>query len=380
MEEFFNKTRICFGKDALQYLKQYASLRCLLVADPFLVESDMIKQITGHLQEENYRIFDHVVPDPPVELVIEGVKAIKEYEPDIMIAVGGGSAIDEAKAMAYFARRMSAEAHTNKRLTFIAIPTTSGTGSEVTSFAVITDTQKGIKYPLVSEELKPDVAILDVELVRSLPPSIVADTGMDVLTHALEAYVSTKANEFTDALAQKAVLLVFRYLVASYEGKESTEARAMMHYASCLAGLAFDGASLGLNHAIAHNIGARFHLPHGRTNAVLLPFVVEYNAQLLNYQQKEFSKAAEKYAALSLMTGLGGTNIRAAVKNLIHQIQKMQKQLKMPVTFRDCGISVTEYRKEEEMIIAGALLDSCILTNPRKTGESDIHTILKRAM
>lgn len=402
MKEFFNKTRICFGKDALQYLKQYASLRCLLVADPFLVESGMIKQITGHLQEGNYRIFDHVVPDPPLELVIEGVKEIKEYEPDIMIAVGGGSAIDEAKAMAYFARRMgqesgraedciekesgmpagrmSIEAHPNKKLTFFAIPTTSGTGSEVTSFAVITDTKKGIKYPLVSEELKPDVALLDPELVRSLPPSIVADTGMDVLTHALEAYVSTKANEFTDALAQKAVLLVFRYLVPSYESKENTEARAMMHYASCLAGLAFDGASLGLNHAIAHNIGARFHLPHGRTNAVLLPFVVEYNAQLLDYQQKEFSKAAEKYAALSLMTGLGGTNIRSAVKNLIHQIQKMQKQLKMPVTFRDCGISVTEYRKEEEVIIAGALQDSCILTNPRKTEESDIHIILKRAM
>ena len=376
MEEFFSKTKICFGREALQYLTLISSVRSFIVADPFLVESGMIKQITGYFKEDQYRIFSNVVPDPPLELVVEGIKAVEEYAPDHIIAVGGGSAIDEAKAIMHFSQKMGK----GKRMTFVAIPTTSGTGSEVTSFAVITDKGKGIKYPLVDEGLRPDVAILDPALVKSVPPSIVADTGMDVLTHALEAYVSTKANAFTDALAEKSALMVLKYLVRSYENKEDMEAKAMMHYASCLAGIAFDAASLGLNHAIAHNIGGKFHVPHGRTNAILLPYVLEFNAQLTDYQQKEFSLAAEKYAALASMAGLGGMNIRTAVMNLIHQIKKMQRQMKMPVTFRECGISTTDYHKESESVIVGAMADSCIRTNPRDTSRQEIGAILKRAM
>lgn len=382
MEEFFNKTKVYFGKEPLKYLEKVANDRSLIVADPFLVESGMIEKITQYLQKDKYKIFSHVVPDPPMELVVEGIQVVEEYNPHQIIAVGGGSAIDEAKAISYFAEKMDKKEGdlTKRKRTFIAIPTTSGTGSEVTSFAVITDKEKGVKYPLVAEELKPDIAILDVELVSSVPAKIVADTGMDVLTHALEAYVSSKANEFTDALAQKAALLVLQYLVPSYEDKENTKAREMMHYASCLAGMAFDETSLGLNHAIAHNIGGKFHIPHGRANEVLLPHVIEFNARIKDYQQKEFSVAAQKYAALAAMAGFGGANIRGAVMNLIHRIQKMQKQLKMPVNFRECGISMTDFRKEEDTIVAGALQDTCILTNPCEVTESDIRGILKKAM
>ena len=293
-----------------------------------------------------------------------------------MLAVGGGSAIDEAKAIMHFSRQIKGKSD----MTFIAVPTTSGTGSEVTSFAVITDTLKGVKYPLVDPGLLPDMAILDPSLVKTVPAAIVADTGMDVLTHALEAYVSIKANPFTDALAEKAALTVMKYLVCSYMDKEDSTARAMMHYASCMAGMAFDKTSLGLNHAMAHNIGGKFKVPHGRTNTVLLPHVLEFNANLTDYQQKEFSVAATKYANLAVLAGLGGVNIRTSVKNLIHQVQKMQKELNMPVNFRACGLTSEDFRREEEALISGALSDACIATNPRSVSRQDIQAILKKAL
>ena len=373
MEEFFSKTKVCFGVDALQYLSKFASSRIFIVTDPFFVKSGMIEQVTKYLKPGQYQIFDKVVPDPPLELVVEGIQVMKEYQPEMLLAVGGGSAIDEAKAIKYFCERLEKK----KEITFIAIPTTSGTGSEVTSFAVITDSDKGVKYPLVEQKLLPDIAILDPALVKSVPPSIVADTGMDVLTHALEAYVSTKATPFTDALAEKAVAMVFQYLIRSYENNEDIEAKAMMHYASCMAGLAFDSTSLGVNHAIAHNIGGRFHIPHGRTNAILLPHVLEFNAQLTDYQQKDFSIAARKYAHLAFLVGLGSANVRSDVKKFIFHIQKLQKKLHMPVTFRECGITMTDYQKEETVLIKGSQEDRCILTNPRTVTAEDIKKILK---
>lgn len=376
MEDFFTKTRVCFGTDALAYLKNCKASRIFIVADPFLVQSGMIGQITGQIGNREYRIFDHVAPDPSLELVAEGIKEVRAYRPDTVLAVGGGSAIDEAKAIMHFSRQLAE----GSDMTFIAVPTTSGTGSEVTSFAVITDTQKGVKYPLVDPGLLPDVAILDPTLVKTVPPAIVADTGMDVLTHALEAYVSTKANPFTDALAIQAALIVMKYLVRSYENKEDSKARAMMHYASCMAGMAFDKASLGLNHAIAHNIGGKFKVPHGRTNTVLLPHVLEFNAGLTDYQQKEFSAAATKYANLAALAGLGGMNIRTSVKNLIHQVKKMQKEMNMPVNFRECKVEADAFRGEEEALISGALSDACIATNPRSVSRQDIQAILKSAL
>lgn len=375
MEEFGIKTSIYFGKNALEYLKKLQGAGIFIVTDPFMVESGLVERITGYLEKDRCTIFSNVVPDPPLELVIEGVKEVIKHRPDTLIALGGGSAIDEAKAIMHFSRQIG----NLPDMEFIAVPTTSGTGSEVTSFAVITDREKGIKYPLVDQSLLPDTAILDASLVKSVPKTVVADTGMDVLTHALEAYVSIKANAFTDALAEKAAVTVLRYLIRSYTSQEDFRAREEMHNASCMAGLAFDRTSLGVNHAIAHNIGGKFKVPHGRTNAVLLPYVVEFNADMKEFNPRAYTRAAEKYAAIAQLAGIGGGNVRAGVKNLVREIRKMQEQMKMPFGFKDCGILPEEYQKQKDAVAQGALADACIRTNPREVSREDILELLKRA-
>lgn len=374
VDTFEITTKIIFGKDALDYIKTLKDEKVFIVTDPFMVKSGMIHKITKDLTEGAYEIFSDVVPDPPMELVVKGVEAVTHFKPHSIIALGGGSSIDAAKAIMDFSRKIG---HLEE-MKFIAIPTTSGTGSEVTSFAVITDKEKGIKYPLVSNTLLPDVAILEPELVKSVPSGIVADTGMDVLTHALEAYVSTSATDFSDALAEKAVELVFQYLKRSYLSAEDMEAKEKMHNASCLAGLAFNLASLGINHAIAHNIGGKLHVPHGRTNALLLPYVIEFNADIEGYNPSQYTKAAQKYAYLAQLIGLQGSNVRAYVRNLINEIVKLQKEMKMPTNLRECNISKEAFNEVKAEIAKGALEDACLLTNPRVATYGDVLEILHK--
>jgi 1-propanol dehydrogenase len=374
METFKVKTEIKFGESALDYLKTVKEQRVFIVTDPFMIQSNLINKVTQLLTEGSYEIFSDIVPDPPIEVVAKGVTAAKKFLPDIIIALGGGSSIDAAKSIKDLVMRIGE----CKNITFIAIPTTSGTGSEVTSFAVITDKAKGVKYPLISDDLLPDVAILDSDLVKSVPPAIVADTGMDVLTHAIEAFVSTKATDFSDAFAQKAAEMVFQYLKRSYDSSEDTEAREKMHNASCLAGLAFNMASLGLNHAIAHNIGGKLHVPHGRTNALLLPHVIEFNAKIEGYHPRTYSTAAIRYAKLAHHIGIGGSSVRTSVKNLINEIIRLEKSMKMPVTILECKVSREELTKFEGEIAEGALEDDTILTNPRKATKEEILSILHK--
>jgi alcohol dehydrogenase class IV len=291
MKSFGIHTQIYFGEGALQRLEEIPYKRVLIITDPFVVSSGMIKLITHPLENARiaYEVFKDVVPDPPVEKIAAGVKAMLEYKPDCIVAVGGGSAIDSSKSIRDFA--LKAEPYGTCAL--IAIPTTSGTGSEVTSFAVISDPQAKMKYPLVSPDLTPDEAILDAELVRSVPPAITADTGMDVFTHALEAYVSLNNNEFSAALAEKAIEIIGVFLLRAYLDGNDMHARQKMHAASCLAGLAFNSASLGLNHGMAHQLGSNFHIPHGRANAMLLPHIIEFNANINKHSrsQKEYLPA-----------------------------------------------------------------------------------------
>lgn len=372
MKTFELKTKVYFGKNALEFITTQKEKKIFLVTDPFMVESGMIKNVTNYLEEGKYQIFSDIVPDPPMELVVKGVEAVTTFLPQIVVAIGGGSAIDAAKAIMHFSKKIG----NLEDMQFIAIPTTSGTGSEVTSFAVITDKEKGIKYPLVSDELLPDIAILEPELVKSVPSSIVADTGMDVLTHALEAYVSTEATDFSDAFVEKSVQLVFEYLLRSYQSKEDMEAKEKMHHASCLAGIAFNMASLGMNHAIAHNIGGKLHIPHGRTNAILLPYVIEYNADIQEFSPRRYSDAAKKYEKLAKLIGIKGSTTRLSVKNLIHEITKLQRQMKMPTRLSECKVKEEDIKEKAKEIAEGALLDACMITNPKQPTLGDVQEII----
>lgn len=375
MEEISFATKIFIGADAMDRLKILHQKRILIICDPFIESSGMLDYIVEHLASDNvYKVFSDIVPDPPTEKVAAGLSVTQEFKPQIIIAVGGGSAIDTAKAIKEFYLKLLPE---QEEITFIAIPTTSGTGSEVTSFSVITDLEKKVKYPLVSNSLLPQEAILDINLVKSVPPAITADTGLDVLTHAIEAYVSNQANDFSDALAEKAAQLIFDYLPRAYHDGNDLEARAKVHHASCLAGMAFNLAGLGINHSIAHACGAQFHIPHGRMNAILLSAVIEYNAELIGYGANQYGEAAKKYAKLAKILGFSVTNVRSGVKSFIQRINNLQKNLNMPTNLRSCGITYEQMMSAKEAISKAAIMDRCTNTNPRIPSEDEIKEIVE---
>ncbi len=341
MKHFSCKTQIISGTGALEALKDRNISRLLLVSDPYFVKNGMAQALIGKTNASSYQIFDKIVPDPTLHLAAEGTNIVNTFAPDTIIALGGGSAIDCAKAMAYFS------AH---KAQFIAIPTTSGSGSEVTDFAILT--HDGIKHPLVDKSLCPDVAILDSDLLTALPPSLIADTGFDVLCHALEAYVAKDACSITDALAREAFCTAYNLLGASFSGDISV--RQKMHESSTMAGLAFTHAGLGLTHALAHALGGVFHLPHGRLNAILLPAVIDFNCPA----------AASRYAALSRSAGLGGSADTLAVRNLKTALISLRRDLGMPQNLLQAGADKQVLLREKAHIVHAVLSDPCCSTNP----------------
>ena len=366
MKSFEIKTKIFFGDQALDRLKQLPYEKVLIITDPFVVQSKMIELITTPLKEAgiHYDIFKEVVPDPPIEKISEGVKAMLAYKPEAIVAVGGGSAIDSSKSIREFALKVDHYSDVD----LIAIPTTSGTGSEVTSFAVVSDRQAERKYPLVSRSLTPEETILDAELVMSVPPAITADTGMDVLTHAIEACVSTNRNEFATALAEKSIEICGVFLLRAYLDGHDVHARQKMHVASCLAGLAFNSASLGLNHGMAHQLGAMFHIPHGRANAMLLPHIIEFNSDINKHSKsrKEYLPAVKKYATVAQILGLSSYNKIMTVRSLVNWVQFMMKEMDIPLSVSQMGtISEEEYFSKVDAMADAALADGCTETNPR---------------
>ena len=378
MKSFGIHTQIYFGEGALKRLEEIPYKRVLIITDPFVVSSGMIKLITHPLENARiaYEIFKDVVPDPPVEKIATGVKAMLEYKPDCIVAVGGGSAIDSSKSIRDFALKTEPYG----RCALIAIPTTSGTGSEVTSFAVISDPQAKMKYPLVSPDLTPDEAILDAELVRSVPPQITADTGMDVFTHALEAYVSLNNNEFSAALAEKAIEIIGVFLLRAYLDGNDMHARQKMHAASCLAGLAFNSASLGLNHGMAHQLGSNFHIPHGRANAMLLPHIIEFNANINKHSrsQKEYLPAVKKYSTVANNLGLSSYNKIMSVRSLVNWTQFMLKEMDIPLSISQMGnITEEEYMAAIPAMADAAIADACTATNPRPVTRADVMQIYR---
>lgn len=372
MNRFKIRTEVRFNKNALDTLKEFAGKSAVIITDKFMVKSGMINKITDKMTDyKSIAIFDEVKPDPTTSLIAEGLKFIKANNAEIVIALGGGSPIDAAKAIVFMGEKSGMG-----DLKLIAIPTTSGTGSEVTKFAVVTDDADNLKYPLVDEGMLPDLAILDPELVLTAPPSITADTGMDVITHAFEALVSVNANDASDALAEKALLLAFQYLPYAYKDGSDEIAREKMHSASCLAGMAFNEVGLGINHGIAHALGAKFHIPHGRANAMLLPHVIRFNAHLRACFGAEPIEAAIRYADIARKIHLPHDTVRIAVESLIDEVKYMLRRMEIPATLWDAGVSREDFEREKENIIKAAMDDLCTASNPREVTEEAIENLL----
>ena len=352
MKEFSCETKIIMGQGAAQVLREQNFCRLLVVSDPFFSKNGWAERLGK--TAASYEIFDKIMPDPSVELVAEGTALVQQFTPDAVVALGGGSAMDCAKAMAYFS---------GLDIPLIAVPTTSGSGSEVTDFAILT--HNGIKHPLVDKKLRPKIAILEEELLSGLPPALIADSGFDVLAHALEGWAGTNANPMTDALACDAFRTAFSLLEASFSGDKTV--RLDVHIASTMAGLAFTQAGLGLCHALSHTLGGQFHLPHGRLNAILLPAVVSVNADF----------AGRKYAELARRMGLGSGSDTMSVRNLKNALVRLRNALKLPGTLTQVGIPAAELSARTDAIIKAALADPCCATNPGTVTEEMARRVLR---
>lgn len=369
MHTIFLKTKIYSGIGSLQVLSAYRNQKIFLVCDEFLLSSGGVRQLLEAVDNScEVRIFDKVVPDPPMDTVAKALVEFQRFAPQIMIALGGGSAIDTAKGVLYFSKQMPSAPDVR----LIAVPTTSGTGSEVTSVSVLTDEESHAKHMIVDDIILPDEAILDARLVLSVPPRITANTGVDVLTHALEAYVGLRADPFSDAMAEKAVEFVYSSLLTCYSNGSDLEARTRMHEASTFAGIAFNKAGLGLSHALAHSLGGVFHtyIPHGLANALVLKEVILFNG-------KDPTVCA-RYANLARRTGIsvGAKSDQDAVWDLIRYIEDLKFQMKMPGTIRDCGISRKEYDQSLATLTLNTLKDWSLSLNPTKAAAEDVVKIL----
>ncbi|MGL4866252.1 1-propanol dehydrogenase PduQ [Cetobacterium sp.] len=374
MKRFNIETTIYFGEGSLEKLRELDNKKILIVCDKFIGTSDILKKVLDKLEKCEVLVFDEIVPDPTIKIVAKGVQLLKREKFDLIIALGGGSSIDGAKAIREYYKRIDK----NIEIDFYAIPTTSGTGSEVTEYSVITNEKESLKYALTNEDLLPTIAILDPELVKSVPKSITADTGMDVLTHAIEAYVSKEASDFTDALAEKAFELVVKNLEKVYENGNDIYAREKMHNASCLAGLAFNAAGLGLTHSLAHMIGGRFHIPHGKINAIILPYVIKFNSDIdrKSYLDSE-NEILKRYQKLGKIAGLNGINPVIGTSNLINYIQKLQKSVGIPKNLKELKIDGSSLLQDVEVVYEIVMKDVCTKTNPKEIKKEDIKTLLK---
>lgn len=341
MEEFSCGTRIVSGPGAVSVLGELDAKRLFLVTDPYFAKNGTAKRLVETAKCKEYEIFDKVVPDPSVELAAEGTAKLRTFQPDLMVALGGGSAMDLAKAMAYFAKI---------DCTFAAVPTTSGSGSEVTDFAILTHDR--VKHPLVDKRLRPDMAILDSDLLLELPKGLIAETGFDVLCHAVEGYVAKGAGTMTDLLAREAFSSAFAALPASYGGNR--DVRLKVHMAATMAGLSFTQAGLGLCHAMAHALGGRFHIPHGRLNAILLPAVIGVNAHV----------CGKKYAELARAAGLGGSAETIAVRNLKNGLVRLRRELELPQTLVQAGVDPRSLWRSVDEIVEATRKDPCCDQNP----------------
>ena len=381
MARFTLPRDIYFGPGAMSELSSLKGYR-----RAFIVTGGHSMKRTGFLQKLEdilkaagleTRLYEGVEPDPSIERVYDGAKAMREFQPDVIVAIGGGSPMDAAKAMWVFyeypdktfddIKDPFTMPKLRKKAIFVAIPSTSGTASEVTAFSVITDYSTNIKYPLADFEITPDIAVLDTDIPMTMPKTLTAHTGMDALTHAIEAYVASNRSDFSDALALKAISDIFDSVVDSYNG--DADARGKMHVAQCLAGMAFSNALLGIAHSIAHKTGAVFHIPHGCCNAILLPYVIQYNSRA----------CLERYAQIARTIGLPGATDKQLTASLVEAIRGLNEKLDIKPTYRENGVSEEDFKANEQAISENAVKDPCTGSNPRKTDAEAMRKVLECA-
>ena len=380
MARFTLPRDIYYGKGTLETLKTLKGKRAIIVVGGGSMKRfGFLDKAVDYLKEAGLEVqlFENVEPDPSVETVMKGAEAMRQFQPDWIISMGGGSPIDAAKAMWAFYEYPETTfedlitpfnfPELRQKAKFLAIPSTSGTATEVTAFSVITDYAKGIKYPLADFNITPDVAIVDPELAETMPKTLTAHTDMDALTHAIEAYVSTLHTPFTDPLAIKAIQMVFDYLPDSFNGDMA--AREQMHYAQCLAGMAFSNALLGIVHSMAHKTGAAFstgHIPHGCANAIYLPYVIKYNAK----------NAEARYADIARSIGLTGNTDAELTQALCDKIDEYNVKLEIPKTLQAFGINEAEFKEKVAKIAELAVGDACTGSNPRPITPAEMEKLL----
>lgn len=376
MARFTLPRDIYHGKDSLEVLKSLEGKKAFIViGGGSMKRFGFLDKVLSYLKEANMetKVFEGVEPDPSVETVMKGAKEMEEFNPDWIVSIGGGSPIDAAKAMWIFYEYPDFTFEKaivpfglpklRRKAKFVAIPSTSGTATEVTAFSVITDYKAKIKYPLADFEITPDIAIVDPSLAETMPEKLVAHTGMDALTHAIEAYTASLRSNFTDPLALKAIEMVNMHLVNSYKG--DMEARGEMHEAQCLAGMAFSNALLGIVHSMAHKVGAVFHIPHGCANAIFLPYVIKFNR-----------KACEnRYANIARYIGLKGESERELTDALIDLINKFNKELNIPSSMKAYGIEEDDFKANLKFIAHNAVLDPCTGSNPREIDDETMEKL-----
>ncbi|WP_315071386.1 NADPH-dependent butanol dehydrogenase [uncultured Clostridium sp.] len=369
---------IYYGKGCLEQLKTLKGQRAVLVlGGGSMKKFGFVDKALEYLKEAGIevKLIEGIEPDPSVETVLKGAEAMRDFKPDWIIAMGGGSPIDAAKAMWVFYEHPEKTFDDIKdpftipelrsKAKFLAIPSTSGTATEVTAFSVITDYKTEIKYPLADFNITPDVAIVDSELAETMPAKLTAHTGMDALTHAIEAYVATLHSPFTDPLALQAIEMINEYLLKSYDGDK--DAREQMHYAQCLAGMAFSNALLGITHSMAHKTGAVFHIPHGCANAIYLPYVIDFNKKT----------ALDRYAKIAKRIGLNGATDDELVDSLTRLIKQLNEKMSIPNTLKEYGIDEEEFKAKVDLISERAIGDACTGSNPRQINKDQMKKIFE---
>lgn len=386
MDKFQIRTAIYYGADSLHYLGSFRGQRALVVTDSFMAASEIMKRVLANLDGLEVTVFDRVQPNPTIEVVTDCLRDFIKARPQVVVALGGGSSLDTAKAVFKIAKEQG-----YSDIEFIAIPTTSGSGSEMTSYSVITNAATKEKLALTSPDMYPDVAILDPHIVLSTPPKLTADSGMDAVSHAVEAYVSTHHTDFSDAMAEKALLLLFEYLPITYQEPHNLQARERVHNAACLAGMAFENAGLGIVHSMSHAIGGQFNVPHGRLNALIMPTVIEFNASDLRVSTSPASPTALRYAHLGRMLDSASVNTRgqalgSAVStrgqtlSLVSTIKHLRRDLEMGEKITDVGISRHDYMAGISTLADTALRDRCTPGNPREVSRADMELLLRKLL